>query len=135
MALVQGKRVPALDFDVRSLVRVASGFEHARSPPTLADLLEIPGARPGTFARGLTTLDPERGCFTAPPREPGEPLASGQRAFTSKHWPISAGDHTTVFQVPWSGGWNGEMPRDKTRLMIADNRFVGLSRRKAGKQE
>ncbi len=52
-------------------------YLHNGSVPTLADLLELPDARPATFVRGLTTLDPERGGFTAPPCDPGEPLEAG----------------------------------------------------------
>ncbi len=52
-------------------------YLHNGSVPTLADLLELPAARPRTFVRGLTTLDPERGGFTAPPCAPGEPLETG----------------------------------------------------------
>jgi mono/diheme cytochrome c family protein len=52
-------------------------YLHNGSVPTLADLLELPGARPKAFTRGLTTLDPERGGFAAPPCAPGEALAAG----------------------------------------------------------
>jgi hypothetical protein len=52
-------------------------YLHNGSVPTLADLLELPDDRPATFVRGLTTLDHERGGFTAPPCEPSEPLEAG----------------------------------------------------------
>jgi mono/diheme cytochrome c family protein len=52
-------------------------YLHNGSVPTLADLLQPPGARPRAFLRGSDVVDSVNGGFQSPPCDPSQPQAGG----------------------------------------------------------